>query len=230
MVVCDMGCGSGIMTLYLAQKVGPKGHVYAVDASEAQLDIVRKKVADAGLTNVTCVRADVQDASQLGMDNVDFVYSRLILMHLPKARVALENMYRLLKPGGVMTLQEATWETIDTNYPSKLMYKFRDAVIKLGKHKGVDFNIGRKLSKMCQSLIEANIQSYDVKNPIPLWMFKALMRMRLKEMKFQLLEAELIDQALLSSWEQEYESMPDDDDQYFVNPATITCVIVRKES
>lgn len=228
MVVCDMGCGSGEMTLYLAKQVGPAGHVYAVDVSEEQLEIVRKKVKESGLENVTCLRADVQDAAQLTMTNVDFVYSRLILMHLSDSQVALNNMYQLLKPSGVMTLQETTWEKIYTNYPTKLAYQFRDAIIKLGQSRGANYNIGRLLPKMCAALRNADVSSYEIEDKIKLWMFKDLMRFRLAETKDQLISSGMVSAELLQAWEQEYEAMPDHDDQYFVNPAAMTYVIVQK--
>jgi len=52
MKILDIGCGSGIMTNYLAGAVGPKGKVVAIDNSKAQLEYARK--------NCTSVLDDVK--------------------------------------------------------------------------------------------------------------------------------------------------------------------------
>src|SRR3990167_7555643 len=43
--VWDIGCGNGAMTVYLAQKVGKKGHVYAIDINEEQIKVAKEKIA-----------------------------------------------------------------------------------------------------------------------------------------------------------------------------------------
>lgn len=54
-VVAEIGSGPGYFTARLARAVGPSGHVYAVDPEAAVLDVLRRRIARAGVRNVTPV-------------------------------------------------------------------------------------------------------------------------------------------------------------------------------
>ncbi|MHB1652867.1 MAG: class I SAM-dependent methyltransferase [Desulfitobacteriaceae bacterium] len=51
--ILDIGCGPGNYTLPLAEKAA---HVWALDPSEAMLDIVKTRAHDAGINNITYVK------------------------------------------------------------------------------------------------------------------------------------------------------------------------------
>jgi ubiquinone/menaquinone biosynthesis C-methylase UbiE len=53
--VAEIGSGPGYFTPRLARAVGPSGHVFAVDPEPLVLDVLRKRVARAGVKNVTPV-------------------------------------------------------------------------------------------------------------------------------------------------------------------------------
>jgi ubiquinone/menaquinone biosynthesis C-methylase UbiE len=228
MVAYDVGCGSGAMTIYLAQQVGSKGHVFAIDVSEEQLNVTRQKVKEAGLTNITFIQADVQKLEQLPNVLADIIYFRYLLVHLPEPRVAMENMYQRLKVGGKLAFQEPTWETIHTNYSSDFLNQYRDAVIKLGEMKGVNYNIGRSTPEMSRRLPYSFVESYELENKITLEQYQELARVRLSEMGNKLISAALVTEEMLQNWNKEIESMPVDDSRYFVNVGNLTCVLVEK--
>src|SRR5512143_1153140 len=50
--VADIGAGSGWFTIHLAQRVGPKGIVYAQDVQKQMLEAIRRRVQREGLRNV----------------------------------------------------------------------------------------------------------------------------------------------------------------------------------
>jgi SAM-dependent methyltransferase len=50
--VADIGAGSGWFTIHLAQRVGPKGVVYAQDVQRPMLEAIRRRVQREGLRNV----------------------------------------------------------------------------------------------------------------------------------------------------------------------------------
>ena len=58
--VLDIGCGTGVTTVPYAQAVGPSGHVTGADISRPMLEAARRRVDEAGLTNVELILADAQ--------------------------------------------------------------------------------------------------------------------------------------------------------------------------
>ena len=54
-VVAEIGAGPGYFTPRLARAVGPSGHVYAVDPEAAVLDVLRRRLRQRGVRNVTPV-------------------------------------------------------------------------------------------------------------------------------------------------------------------------------
>ena len=58
--VMDAGAGFGDTAIMLAERVGPAGHVDALDCCDAFLDYGRKDAAARGVRNVSFIEADVQ--------------------------------------------------------------------------------------------------------------------------------------------------------------------------
>lgn len=54
-VVCEIGAGSGYFTPFLSRAVGPTGKVYAEDPQKEFVDVLKQKVEDQKLSNVTTV-------------------------------------------------------------------------------------------------------------------------------------------------------------------------------
>jgi len=94
-VVWDIGCGSGTMTEYIAKKVGPNGHVYAIDVSAEQLKVTKERLAN--FKNVTFIEGDITSLKDLPISEADIVYARLVVMHIKDAKPAIQNMKNLLK-------------------------------------------------------------------------------------------------------------------------------------
>src|SRR5204862_512935 len=51
--VLDVGCGPGATALPLASAVGPAGHVIGIDISEPMLGLLRRRIAEQGIANLT---------------------------------------------------------------------------------------------------------------------------------------------------------------------------------
>ena len=60
MQVSDFGCGSGHMTMALAQMVGKEGFVNAADVQKSAIETVKNKALALGLENVGCIYADLE--------------------------------------------------------------------------------------------------------------------------------------------------------------------------
>ena len=108
-VIADIGCGHGAMTAWLANQVGETGKVYAIDPSREQLEIAQARAGHHPHVELICAR--VEDGA-VGDDQVDWAYSRFLLMHVSDAAAALRAMARMLKPDGRLLLEMADVATL----------------------------------------------------------------------------------------------------------------------
>src|SRR5690606_38217362 len=58
--VLDIACGTGLVTLPAAERVGPSGSVMATDISEAMITRIRDEAARRGLPHLTAARMDAE--------------------------------------------------------------------------------------------------------------------------------------------------------------------------
>jgi ubiquinone/menaquinone biosynthesis C-methylase UbiE len=105
MSVLDVGCGPGRLTAPLARRVGPAGSVVALDIQPEMLRRAQKRVADAGMGNTTFVLGGA-GTGLLGQAVFDRAFLVTVLGEIPDRPAALVEIYRALKPGGVLSVTE----------------------------------------------------------------------------------------------------------------------------
>lgn len=99
MAVADVGAGTGLFTLAMAEVVGPKGKVYAVDVQSYFLDHIGQKARKAKLDNVELVRAE-QGSAKLPEGSVDLVLMVDSYHHVEQPAPYLASLKAALRPGG----------------------------------------------------------------------------------------------------------------------------------
>ena len=97
--VVDVGCGAGCDSLIAARMVGADGSVVGVDMTPAMLAKARQSAAEAGSANVT-FREGFAEALPVPDGWADVVISNGALNLVPDKAAALQEMARVLKPGG----------------------------------------------------------------------------------------------------------------------------------
>jgi ubiquinone/menaquinone biosynthesis C-methylase UbiE len=98
--VLDIGTGTGIVAFRAAERVGPAGKVLGIDLSQEMLRTARSKALRAARSNG--VEFSRMDAEALALEDCSFdaVLSLFALLHFPNPLAALQEMSRVLRPGG----------------------------------------------------------------------------------------------------------------------------------
>jgi SAM-dependent methyltransferase len=157
MKVADIGCGIGTISCWMADRVGSNGSVTGIDVSAAQVEQARKNAADAGLVNTQFCEASAYDTG-LEQGTFDLVFSRFVLMHLARPQEALVEMAGLLRPGGVLAVEDGDFTRPYAEPPSAAYDRCFDLYRAAVEMRGADPRIGPKLYRMVRDCGFAQLQ------------------------------------------------------------------------
>jgi SAM-dependent methyltransferase len=101
--VADVGAGTGLFTMLLADAVGPKGKVYAVDIVKDFIALINKRAAEANLKNIQTVLC-TDRSTELPKASVELVFTSDTYHHLEYPRNTLASIHRALRPGGQLVI------------------------------------------------------------------------------------------------------------------------------
>lgn len=104
--ILDVGSGTGIIAMYLAEL----GHsVTAVDFSEGMMDVARKKALAKG-ADIRFMEMDVENLS-FEDDTFDCITARYVLWTMSHPEKAVKEWVRVVKPGGRIVIIDGKWVT-----------------------------------------------------------------------------------------------------------------------
>ncbi|WP_299045863.1 class I SAM-dependent methyltransferase [uncultured Tateyamaria sp.] len=168
----DVGCGSGVVTFRLSQAVGDDGDVVGIDLNAKALDLARQTADELGLTNTRFVDRDLMDLAQEGT-RFDVITCRRVLMYLPDQAAAAKAFHTLLKPDGVLILQEHDATLQHSTSARPLADQARDWIWKTvqaeGANPGTGFHLHHLLTEAgfddIRLLAEAIVETPDQPAP-----------------------------------------------------------------
>jgi ubiquinone/menaquinone biosynthesis C-methylase UbiE len=142
-VMVELGCGAGRMTQNFARRFG---HVLALDLSAEMLQ--RARQIHGQQKNILWLRVSGADLRCLASDSTDFVFTYLVLQHLPNEGLVfsyVREMLRVLRPGGAFLFQfngshqptmnlrgRLAWGVVDTLWAAQLLRLSRATASFLG--------------------------------------------------------------------------------------------------
>jgi trans-aconitate 2-methyltransferase len=130
----DLGCGPGWSTRLIELTLSPK-RIVGLEASEAYVAEAR-----SNHPHLEFIRHDVLTIP-FPVRNVDFIFCRFLLTHLPSPRVALESWAHAARPGALLAIHET--ETLHSTHP--VLSRYYEMVAQMQKHHGQDLNVGALL-------------------------------------------------------------------------------------
>jgi len=139
MTAVDYGCGPGHYTIPLAEMVGPKGQVYAVEIQRLALETIKRKAAQKSLGNIIPVLVDsyntgIPDASADAVLLID-------AFHMISDRDALfKEICRLLKPEGFLCMDPGHMNALEVKSITE-----RSGLFHMVKFDGRNMQLTKKL-------------------------------------------------------------------------------------
>lgn len=109
--VLEIGCGDGKGATLITKYFSPS-HIEAIDLDPKMIERAQKRNKNSS------VHFQVGDAAQLpfASDTFDAIFDFGIIHHIPNWHDCLKELYRVLKPGGQLILEDLSIETFSTPF------------------------------------------------------------------------------------------------------------------
>lgn len=104
--ILDIACGTGDFSLEIARRTNPETMIVGLDLSEGMLEVMDRKVAEAGLSGRISTRQGNSEAMDFADDLFDRVTIAFGIRNFENRETALKEILRILKPGGRLVILE----------------------------------------------------------------------------------------------------------------------------
>lgn len=112
MVIGEIGAGTGRMTMWLSQRVGDKGKVFANDIDTRALERLLRRCKRDGIKNIKTIIGDV-DNPKLPSAALDIVFMINVYHHLSDPLTLIQNTLPSLKANGYLAIVECDPDKVD---------------------------------------------------------------------------------------------------------------------
>lgn len=156
MRLLDIGCGPGSITRGLAERLAP-GEVVGIDLSTQTLADARQDAATRGITNLRYEEGSVYNLA-FPDASFDVVFAHQVVQHLREPAIAVREMLRVLRSGGLIAVRDVDWGTVAYWPSDPWIDRFIDVHVKTWSQNGGDPRIGRKLRALFNATEVADLR------------------------------------------------------------------------
>jgi ubiquinone/menaquinone biosynthesis C-methylase UbiE len=121
MRVLDVGCGTGVVTRDVARRVGARGTVVGVDPSGALLTVARRRTRLEESGARPKFRRGDGLALPFASASFDVALAVTVLLHVPGSDRVLEEMVRVVRPGGRVAVLDQDFGTFALDVPDRAL-------------------------------------------------------------------------------------------------------------
>lgn len=115
--ILDIACGTGDFSIAIAESANPSTKIEGIDISEGMLEVMRNKLSEKGLDGRVSARLGDSEALPYGNGSFDRVTIAFGIRNFEHREKALEEILRVLKPGGRLVI-------LELSIPSNALVKF----------------------------------------------------------------------------------------------------------
>lgn len=159
MACLDLGCGAGGIVDLLSARVGPEGRVVGLDIDDYSIAAAREWADALGLSNVSFETGGIFD-NALAAESFDLVHVRYVITTIGRHADVVRAALRLLKPGGVLALQEADADGLHAYPPNAAFDRLTGVLVSVFTRIGADPYAGRQVYRL---LRDAGLADVDVR-------------------------------------------------------------------
>lgn len=116
--ILDVACGRGAVLIPASEKTGESGEVIGIDISSGMATRLENDLKQWGISNVTVIVMDAEDL-QFNRLSFDYVLCGLALFCFPDRNVALDEIFRVLRPGAYLVV--STFAGVETPWRDSLL-------------------------------------------------------------------------------------------------------------
>ena len=160
MVVADIGAGSGVISVMIAEEIGEKGTVLAVDIQQEMLDALAIKCKKLGVENIESVLGTAK-SPKLKPETVDLAFMVDVYHEFDFPYEMLLEISKSLKPGGRVAFVEYRKE--DPDVPIKLVHKMSEAQV---KREASHPEFGLRWLKTVDKLPRQHVVIFEKRSPV----------------------------------------------------------------
>lgn len=123
--VLDVGCGTGRLALYLADRVGPSGQVTGIDPSPPRVQVAWEKLMVMPHRNMRLMIGRAEDLGAFAGGEFDHVIYSSVVHWVGDKATALKEACRVLRPGGTVGMN-----TVDKSHHFAMKKVMDDLIIR----------------------------------------------------------------------------------------------------
>ena len=146
MKILDVGSGTGVYSELLLDNL-PNSNITDLEVDKNMLSIAKERLKKYLEGRINFKYGSILD-SGLSENTYDFIICRFVFQHLENPFEAAKEVYRLLKPGGIVVIIDSDRGLYGVSDPDMLFKSGRGYISQIEKRVGWNREIGRKLVKI----------------------------------------------------------------------------------
>ena len=141
-IILDLGCGTGELSVCMAELVGPEGKVVAVDPDKERILLAQQSYGE--VRNLSFVEGSASNFPGIGTESYDIIFSNYVIHWIPDKHEVFKNMFGSLKREGKIAIE----------------YNDRFLSFEMSAYKVLNPKNAPRFLEMCQFEERAKIEEY----------------------------------------------------------------------